>query len=154
MRKFSFAVVFCAAVQVCAGQPTQFGSEMKKYMLDTVAIARLQEELRNAKDDTSRVLIMIDLTRQYSNKLDSGIHYCFKTISLSRKINFQYGELTALSQLENALRHHGLLLKAFSIAAVPEKKNWSMLMQFATNMHDWLTMGFAQRTSHLPPQRM
>src|SRR5688572_19257254 len=115
MKKFAFAVVFCAAVQFCAGQPTQLGSEMKKYMLDTVAIARLQEELRNAKDDTSRVLIMIDLARQYSNKLDSGIHYCFKTISLSRKINFQSGELTALGQLENVLRHHGLLLKAFNI---------------------------------------
>ncbi len=115
MKKIVLGFLFFSTIQLCFSQK-KVENELNKYLIDTAAIARLQAELRNSKHDTSRVDIMQELIRQYSNNLDSGVHYCFKALNLSRKINYHKGELTALNQLENALKHHGMILKSFTIS--------------------------------------
>jgi two-component system, NtrC family, sensor kinase len=115
MKKIVLGFIFFATIQLCFSQK-KVENELNKYLIDTAAIARLQAELRNSKQDTSRVNIMQELIRQYSNNLDSSVHYCFTALNLSRKINYHKGELNALAQLENALKHHGMILKSFTIS--------------------------------------
>ena len=116
MKKFVLGLVFFSTIQLCFSQQERVEIEKSKYLVDTAAIAQLQAELRNSKHDTLRVDIMRGLSRQYSNNLDSAIHYCFKSLNLSRQINYHSGELNALAALQNALKHHGILLKAFNIS--------------------------------------
>ncbi|HEX6892893.1 MAG TPA: ATP-binding protein [Chryseolinea sp.] len=115
MKKIALGFIFFAAIQVCFSQQ-RIENELNKYLVDSAAIAQLQRKLHNSKEDSSRVDILTDLVRQYSNNLDSGLYYSFMALNLSRKINYHKGELLALLGLENSLRHHGLLLKAFNIS--------------------------------------
>jgi tetratricopeptide (TPR) repeat protein len=116
MKNIVLGFIFFSTIQLCFGQQERIENAINKFLLDTAEIARLQAELRSSKQDSSRVLIMQQLIAQYSNNLDSGIHYCFEALNLSRKINFHKGELNALGQLQNLLKHHGVLLKAFNIS--------------------------------------
>ncbi len=116
MKKLVLGFIFFSTIQLGFSQQKRVENELNKFLLDTAEIARLQSALRNSTQDTSKVLLMQLLIAQYSNNLDSGIHYCFKALNLSRKINFHKGELNALGQLQNVLKHHGVLLKAFNIS--------------------------------------
>ena len=115
MIKIGLGLILFATLHLCIAQQTTQENEAKKYVVDTTLIAQLQEKLRNSTEDSSRVLIMQELIKQYSNNLDSGLHYSFEALNLSRKVNFHGGELYALLSLANQLKHHGVPLKALNI---------------------------------------
>ena len=115
MKKTVLGLLFFSMVQFCLSQQGRVENEVKKYLLDTTEIARLQAKIRNAQEDSSMVFDIELLSAQYSSDLDSSIHYTFKALNLSRRINFHKGELRALTHLASVLRQYGLLLKAFNI---------------------------------------
>jgi tetratricopeptide (TPR) repeat protein len=115
MKKIVLGLFFFSLTQYCFSQQESVDSLKNGFLIDRATIDRLHVELRDSKHDTARVLIMHQLIRQYSNNLDSVLHYGFKALNLSRKINFRRGELVALAQMEDQLKHHGVLLKAFNI---------------------------------------
>jgi hypothetical protein len=60
----------------------------------------LKNELANAKNDTSRVLIMAELANSYwTNSPDSLYKYANKSLALAHQIQFLRGEVTALNAL-------------------------------------------------------
>src|SRR6476620_11627796 len=63
-------------------------------------LTRLRHNLSIAKDDTSRVGVMLEFVYYYTNtKLDSSLIYGYKALELARKIKFQRGEFETLEQL-------------------------------------------------------
>ena len=59
---------------------------------DTI-IDSLKKELANAKDDTSRVILMDNLAELYCfHQIDSAIEYARKALKLSNESNYPYGQ--------------------------------------------------------------
>jgi signal transduction histidine kinase len=71
-------------------------------------ITKLMQELPNAQDDSTRVLITADISYWYLNiSPDSSIYYGEKALALAQKIKFYRGESWALAHLGNTLRFKG-----------------------------------------------
>lgn len=116
MKHFFISLLFGLVVQLCIGQTPKIANNKERYLIDSAEIARLKADLRTSAKDSSRVMILREIIAHYSNNLDSGLHYCFQALNLSRKINFHEGELITLGLLQNQLKDHGLALKAFNIS--------------------------------------
>ena len=79
-------------------------------------IDNLKHELSNAKQDTGRVLILLDLCNSYRNsKPDSALKYGQQAQILAEQIKFLRGESRALSNLGFVLREIGNLPKALEV---------------------------------------
>ena len=76
----------------------------------------LRIELLNAQEDTSRVLILAELSDYYKfNKPDSCIFYGNKAIQLARQINFPIGELRAFQSIVVTYNKLGNISKALQM---------------------------------------
>ena len=63
----------------------------------TNPIDSLKQLIQNEKQDTSRALLLFQLSRQYNfSKPDSALLFARQAVELSRKINFKKGEATGL----------------------------------------------------------
>ena len=88
----------------------------------------LRRELELATHDTSRILIMANLTEGYrGSKPDSAMFYGTQALQLARQINFPRGEVLALLGISVVLRELGSLPKALDMALkalkISEQKN-------------------------------
>ncbi len=103
---------------------------MKKILLLTFLIAgicsqgfsqnkftdSLLRQLPQAKDDTSRVLIMGELSFHYRYiNIDSAIYYGEQALLLSERIHFLRGEANALTHIGQAMREKGDLPRALEL---------------------------------------
>jgi len=109
-----FYIIFIFAVlinnQVCSQSMTM------------LHIDSLQHELLMATTDTSRVLIMANLTEGYrGSKPDSAIFYAQQALQLAKKIQFPRGEVLALVGMSVVMRELGNLPKALGIALKAQK---------------------------------
>ncbi len=60
----------------------------------------IKRELSLASEDTSRVLLIAEVSNYYKlKKPDSALHYGYKALALARKIKFPKGEVRALRYL-------------------------------------------------------
>ena len=89
----------------------------------------LRHELAIAKDDTSRVLIMIDIANAYAlSNLDNLNKYGNLALALAQKIQFARGEASALNALANGLQIEGDYPKSlqylYRSLQIAEKKNY------------------------------
>ena len=77
----------------------------------------LKRELANATHDSTRVLIMANLTEGYRwSNPDSAMLYGQQALSLARQINFPRGEANSLISLSVVLRELGNLPKSLDLA--------------------------------------
>lgn len=77
------------------------------------AIDSLKYQLAVAKHDTSRVLILYELSNSYSmTKLDSAMKYARQALWLAQEIKFPKGEAMALINIGQCYREAGELPKA------------------------------------------
>ena len=73
--------------------------------------------LDTAKQDTTRVLLMISLANYYKTDLpDSALFYGYKALALARQIKFPKGEVDALAFMSIALSILGNESKALQMA--------------------------------------
>jgi signal transduction histidine kinase len=76
----------------------------------------LQRQLPLSKDDTTRVLIMAELSFYYRYiNIDSAIHFGEQALSLSEHIHYLRGEANALTHIGQAMREKGDLPKALEL---------------------------------------
>jgi two-component system, NtrC family, sensor kinase len=76
----------------------------------------LLRRLPLAKDDTSRVLILAELSFHYRYiNIDSAIHFGEQALSLSERVHFLRGEANALTHIGQAMREKGDLPKALEL---------------------------------------
>ncbi|MEI9909577.1 MAG: tetratricopeptide repeat protein [Bacteroidota bacterium] len=86
-------------------------SQAKQSLIDS-----LKHELAVARQDTSRVLLMNELSSQYSYVMvDSALYYGQEALALARKINYARGEANALDDLGWSLRITGNVAKALEL---------------------------------------
>lgn len=79
-------------------------------------IDSLKHQLRIAKHDTARVLIMADIAfNDFVSNPQSSKLYTQKAIELSKKIKFSKGELKALSIMGLIIREEGDLSKSLEL---------------------------------------
>jgi signal transduction histidine kinase len=77
----------------------------------------LKQELKMARNDTSRVLVMANLAEGYrGSKPDSAMLYAQQALQLAKKIQFPRGEVLALLSISVVMRELGNLPKALDIA--------------------------------------
>ncbi len=77
------------------------------------AIDSLKYQLAIAKHDTSRVLILYELSNSYSiTKLDSAMKYARQALGFAQQIKFPKGEAMALINIGLCYRESGELPKA------------------------------------------
>ena len=89
-------------------------SAQEQYTTD---IDRLKNELSGVKADSSKSLLMADLSEAYRwSSADSGLAYGHKALALSRRIGFPSGEVRALLGLSVNNREIGLLSKSVQLA--------------------------------------
>ena len=97
--------------------------------------ARLKAELAAAKTDTSRVLLMAEISSSYRySKPDSSLAYAQRGLTLARKIRFSRGEGRCLTRLSHNVADRGNLPAAFRQCLMAQHLNESS--------SDWL--GLAQ----------
>jgi tetratricopeptide (TPR) repeat protein len=90
-----------------AGTQTLFAQTNLNY------IDSLKTELANENQDTTRCLLLVSLSLEYSNvQFDSGVYYAQQSLSLAKKIKYTYGENFALNRLANLLTRIGNYPKA------------------------------------------
>jgi signal transduction histidine kinase len=76
----------------------------------------LLRQLAIARDDTSQVLIMGQLSFHYRySNIDSAIYYGQKSLALAQQAKFKRGEANALTHLGQAMREKGDLPKALEL---------------------------------------
>ncbi|MBC7827398.1 MAG: tetratricopeptide repeat protein [Chitinophagaceae bacterium] len=76
----------------------------------------LLRQLTLARDDTSRVLLMGQLSFHYRySNIDSSIYFGQKSLALAQQIKFKRGEANALSHVGQAMREKGDLSKALEL---------------------------------------
>ncbi|MDP4115178.1 MAG: ATP-binding protein [Bacteroidota bacterium] len=76
----------------------------------------LKHEIANAKDDTTRVLMMVRISGIYANTVfDSAIFYGKRAQTLSQKISYPKGEVRSLSSLGSAFETNGDLPKSLEL---------------------------------------
>jgi len=72
----------------------------------------LQRTLSKTKDDTSKVLLMIQLSGNYTiYQVDTSIRYAQRAISLARQLNYKRGEAKAMYVYGYALWGSGNMIK-------------------------------------------
>src|SRR5688572_20468340 len=82
--------IVLALVTLFAGQ-LAFAQNVNIQQADS-----LRRELANAKQDTSRAIILADLAEAYrTEKPDSTLYFADQALQLSRQINFPFGEMRA-----------------------------------------------------------
>ena len=80
-------------------------------------IDSLKHQLTVVKQDTSRVMLLIELCSPYRSTFpDSCLMTAEQALNLARKINFTNGELRAMRLLGLAYRDRGNYTQAFSLA--------------------------------------
>ncbi len=92
--------------------------------MDVLQVDKLKQELENAKQDSSRVLIMTQLAEAYRDRVtDTSYYYAQNALELSRRIDYPTGETKALLALSYYFQNRGNLtqglelgLKALEIA--------------------------------------
>ena len=88
------------------------GFSQSRHTIDS-----LQHQLANAKNDTSRIDILIDLCLQYRlGSADSSILYGEQALQLAKKINYPQGEILAISFMGITTAQLGDLPKALEMA--------------------------------------
>ena len=91
---------------------------------DVLQVDKLKRELENAKDDSSKALIMTQLAEAYRDRVtDTSFYYAQNALDLSRRIDYPPGETKALLALSYYFFNRGDLtqglkqgLKALEIA--------------------------------------
>src|SRR5512138_4013943 len=69
----------------------------------------LRQELAQAKQDTSRAIILADLAEAYrAAKPDSTLYFADQALQLSRLINFPFGEMRAYFVLCHYFQFNGI----------------------------------------------
>ncbi len=77
----------------------------------------LRKKIESSKADTSRVLMLGDLSTYYNhNHLDSGFYFVQQMITLSQQLKYPYGEAWGLSILATSADRTGDMTKSFEIA--------------------------------------
>jgi signal transduction histidine kinase len=117
MRKITFIIVLLATTAFVQGQSKRIDS--------------LRQVLQTEKEDTSRVLTLINLARAYLNsKPDSSLALAREGLSLAKKITFKTGEARCLMTIANVFNVSGnypraleLFLQALKIAEEIKNKN-------------------------------
>ena len=92
--------------------------------MDVLQVEKLKQELENAKDDSSKALIMTQLAEAYRDRItDTSFNYAQNALELSRRIDYPAGESKALLSLSYYFYNRGNLtqglelgLKALEIA--------------------------------------
>jgi two-component system, NtrC family, sensor kinase len=80
---------------------------------DVDSVARL---LSRAKEDTSRVFLLIELASNYSSfKPDSATFFSHQALYLAQKLKFTMGECRALNEIGRELRVHGEYPRALEV---------------------------------------
>ena len=83
---------------------------------DVLQIDKLKRELENAKDDSSKALIMTQLAEAYRDRLkDSCFYYAQKALELSRRIDYPIGETKALLTLSHYFYTRGNLTQGLEL---------------------------------------
>ncbi len=77
----------------------------------------LQNELATAKEDTSKALLLVLLSKYYLNtKLDSCLYYAQRAVQFSQKSNYKYTEALGFFYLAGTLDREGNYPKALEMA--------------------------------------
>jgi len=97
-------------------------TKVSSQSMTMLHIDSLKNELSMVKTDTSRVLIMANLTEGYrGSKPDSAIFYAQQALQLTKKIQFPRGEVLALLGISVVMRELGNLPKALDVAMKAQK---------------------------------
>ncbi|MEO6870540.1 MAG: hypothetical protein ABI168_12890, partial [Ginsengibacter sp.] len=90
-------------------------SQLSKAQLFDIGTLRKKIEL--SSDDTSKVLLLGNLSSYYNNNhLDSGLYLVRQMITLSQKLNYPYGEALGLSILATSADRTGDMAKSLQIS--------------------------------------
>ena len=103
MKKFFTLILLILTVQFLRAQPFDVGNLRKKI------------EMSNA--DTNKVFLLGELSSYYNHShLDSGLYYVRQMITLSKQLNYPYGEAWGLSILATAADRTGDMTKSLQFA--------------------------------------
>src|SRR5436190_1132883 len=114
MRKIKVLIVLCVSITLAHAQ--------------TINADSVKQILQRVNDDTTRVLLLEDLSRIYSGyKTDTSLLLAQEALSLSRKIGFEKGEAISLNRIGTVLSsigNHPLALEnLFEALRINEKIN-------------------------------
>src|SRR5215831_8986705 len=94
-------------------QKENYADSLKREL----ASPKLKRELASAKEDTNKVLLLINLSDAYLwSYPDSGILYAQEALQLAQKLNFINGECPAYWSLEEAFSSKGNYPEALNAA--------------------------------------
>ena len=83
-------------------------------MTQNLQTSRLKHELSLANDDTSRVVLLADISTSYRNSnTDSSLQYGQQALHLARRIRWEKGEGRALARVSRILSEQGNNTKAY-----------------------------------------
>src|SRR5258705_1090291 len=103
VKRFTFTLLLVLACSIGVTQTMQ-------------RIDSLKHKLVIAKEDTTRVLIMLRLCSEYDlSNLDSGIRYGQQALTLAQHIRFSRGEVKALHSLGSSYRRSGEIPKGLEL---------------------------------------
>jgi len=84
--------------------------------MDVLQVDKLKRELENAKDDSSKALIMTQLAEAYRDRVtDTSFYYAQNALELSRRIDYPTGETKALLALSYYFQNRGNLTQGLEL---------------------------------------